>query len=397
MKILLADDSPAMRGLFRGVLERLGHPDGDLLEARDGRELSAALRTPGTSIDLIIYDWDLPGLDGLGLMAQLQALRLSATVSVLFSVNRQQRALLPQVARMGACDSIDRPFSEEVFERKLRELVPAVQKRSASSKKLQSVPGGAESAGGTPFLHRLPPDLMDDLLKFADERHYAPNTLLIRIGQVCDALSIVTEGEVEIRVGEAGKVLRVMTAGDPFGELSFMMSEPSTTVARARTAVVAASLSKARISDLLRKHPDLDVHLSSLMERHREVMTARATTIVQSNFKGTVDTMSFANVLQILHGGRKTGVLGFRDEERSGGIYLDKGEAVHAWTDDRAGEPAFYDLAGWKKAKFAFNTIPREVPRTLSKPTITLLLEAMRVTEEPDPQDAGLDRLFPSS
>jgi two-component system chemotaxis response regulator CheY len=382
MRVLLADDSPAMRGLFRGVLERLGHSGGDLLEAHDSLELHAALRAPGTPIDLIIYDWDLPGLDGLGLMAQLQALRLNETVSVLFSVNRQQRALLPQVSRMGTCESIDRPFSEEVFERKLRELVPAVQKRSASSKKLQSVPPASESPASRTFLHRLPPAVLDDLLRFSDERRFAPASLLIRIGQVCDSLSIVTEGEVEIRIGEAGKVLRTLKAGDPVGELSFMMSEPSTTVARARTAVVTVSLSKGRITDLLRKHPDLDVHLSSLLERHREVMTARATTIVQSDFKGTVDTMSFANVLQILHGGRKTGVLGFRDGERSGGLYLDKGEAVHAWTDDLQGEEAFYDLSGWRKAKFAFNSIPRDVPRTLTKPTITLLLEAMRLGEE---------------
>jgi two-component system chemotaxis response regulator CheY len=396
MRILLADDSRAMRGLFRGVLERLGHSGDDLLEAKDSRELDAALRPSAPTVDLIIFDWDLPGLDGLGLMARLHALRLNESVSVLFSVNRQQRSLLPQVSRMGTCESIDRPFSEEIFERKLRELVPAVQKRSASSKKLQSLAPGSDSSGVRSFLHRLPPAVMDDLLRFADERRHGANALLLRIGQVCEALSIVTEGEVEIRTSEEGKVLRIMKAGDPYGELSFMMSEPSTTVARARTAVVTASLSKARITELLRKHPDLDVHLSSLMERHREVMTTRATTIVQSNFKGTVDTMPFANVLQILHGGRKTGLLGFRDDERSGGIYMKEGEAVHAWTDDLQGEPAFYALSGWKRAKFAFNAVPRDVPRTLTKPTITLLLEAMSRSEESAAGDAGLDQLFPS-
>ena len=103
---------------------------------------------------------------------------------------------------------------------------------------------------------------------------------------------------------------------------------------------------------------------------------------MQSDFKGTFDTMPFANVLQILNVGRKSGVLGIRMDEHSGGIYLDNGEAVHAWTESATGELAFYTLSGWTKAKFAFSSIRREEQRTLGKPTLTLLLEAMRRQEE---------------
>src|SRR5205814_3015294 len=115
--------------------------------------------------------------------------------------------------------------------------------------------------------------------------------------------------------------------------------------------------------------------------RHQEALRERATTMTQSDFKGTFATMPFANVLQILNIGRKTGVLGVRHNERSGGIYLDNGEAVHAWTDDLEGEAAFYSLSGWMKAKFAFNSRRREERRTLTQPTITLLMEAMRRQE----------------
>ena len=167
--------------------------------------------------------------------------------------------------------------------------------------------------------------------------------------------------------------------------------------AQAVTEVLTASLSKSRIAELLRKHPGLDGQLSALMSRHKSVMTARATTIVQSDFKGTFDTMPFANVLQILSVGRKSGVLGIRQDELSGGIYLEQGEAVHAWTEDEKGEKAFYALSSWTKGKFAFNSMSREEERTLRKPTMTLLMEAMRRLEEcAPPQDVGLDQLFPS-
>ena len=398
MRVLLADDSRAMRTVYRTVLERIGHPSGTILEAKEGREVLAAFKNQDSPVDMIVFDWDLPGLDGLALMNELKMIGLAGKVSVLFSVNRQQRALLPQAARMGPCESIDRPFTEEMFEKKFRALRPLSTREPTSSKGLRPVPSKPETDGGQPFLSRVPSAMVDDLLKLADEREHPAGAVLLRAGQICDSLHIVVRGQVELT--SAGRTLRVIGEGDLFGEFSFMMSEPSGYTATAKTLIHTASLSKARIADLLRKHPSLHNHISSLMSRHKDVMTARATTIVQSDFKGTFDTMPFANVLQVLSIGRKTGVLGIRQEELSGGIYLDNGEAVHAWTEDSQGEEAFYSLSGWTQAKFAFNSMRREEKRTLTKATITLLMEAYRRIEENGPppapsENAGLESLFP--
>ena len=399
MRILLADDSPAMRTMFRTVLERLGHQSRDIVDAKEGRDVMRALTNPGSPVDLIVFDWDLPGMDGLAFLNQVKALGLAETLSVLLSVNRQQRAMLPQAFRIATCDSIDRPFTEEQFEAKLKALAPSIAiKQAESSRRLRAVPAAptpAEDDPGLPFLVLLPSAIMGDLLKLADERRHEAGAVLLKAGQVCDALHLVTRGQVDLLSG--GKVVRSVGEGDPYGELSFMMSEPAAHTAQAKGAVVTASLSKARLSDLLRKHPSLDERLQALMARHKTVMTARATTIVQSDFKGTFDTMPFPNVIQILSIGRKSGVLGIRQEELSGGIYLDQGEAVHAWTETEQGEAAFFAIASWSKGKFAFNSVRREKERTLHKPTMTLLMDAMRRVEENAPaKDVGLDELFPT-
>jgi two-component system chemotaxis response regulator CheY len=404
MRILLADDSPAMRTMFRTVLEKLGHAGKDIVEAKEGREVLRALQNLLAPVDLVIFDWDLPGMDGLGLMSQLKQLGRTDHVSVLLSVNRRQRALLPQAARLGSCDAIDRPFTEEKCEAKLRSMGQVIQgKRGESSMRLGSVAPmpvpAVESDFGLPFLVRLPSAVTADLLKIADERRHEAGAVLLKSGQVSSAFHLVVRGQVELWSG--GRVARVVGEGDPFGEFSYMMSEPATYTAQAKTVVLTASLSRRRISELLARYPVLDQHFSSLMARHKEAMSARATTIVQSDFKGTFDTMPFANVIQILNVGRKSGVLGIRQGELSGGIYLEQGEALHAWTEDATGEPAFYAMSGWGKAKFAFNSMRRETERTLSRPTLTLLLAAMRRLEEATPSpavspDARLDELFPS-
>ncbi len=388
-----------MRTLYRGVLDKLGHAAKDIVEAKEGREVLAAFRNPLDPIDFIVFDWDLPALDGMGLMSQLKTFGLSDKVPVLFSVNRQQRSLV--TAKPGLCDSIDRPFTEEMFEKKFRGLTKAaVMKSVESSKKLTPVGAKVPTEISMPFLLRLPSAMIDDILKIADARRYEPGAVLLRAGQVCDALQIVTQGEVEVLTGSGGAPMKTIKDGDPIGEFSFMMSEPSLNTIRAKGVVLTASLSRARLSELLRKHPSLDKHLSSLMGRHKEAMTARATTIVQSDFKGTFDTMPFANVIQVLNVGRKTGVLGIRDGELSGAIYLENGEAIHAWTEELEGEEAFYAMSGWTKAKWAFNGMRREEKRSLKRPTLTLLMDAMRRLEENPPpaasEDASLDSLFPS-
>ena len=243
MKILLADDSPAMRAVYRKALEKLGHTDREIVEAHEAREVVKVFQNLFTPIDLVIFDWDLPGMDGLGLMSHLKSLGLTETVAVLLSVNRQQRALLPQATKLGPCESIERPFTEEACETKLRGMGKTVDiKKGESSKKLRVVPTLAEPDNGIPFLLRLPSAVIDDVLKLADERRHDAGAVLLKTGQVSDSLQIVTRGQVEILT--TGRPARIVGEGDPVGEFSFMMSEPSTYTARAKTEVLTASLSK---------------------------------------------------------------------------------------------------------------------------------------------------------
>jgi CRP-like cAMP-binding protein len=400
MKILLADDSPGMRSVFRKALEKLGHLGRDILDVQSGPEVLDALQNSSVPIDLIIFDWDLPGMDGLALMGHLKTFGLTETTSVLLSVNRQQRPLLSRAFALGPCDSIDRPFTEETCEQKLRSMGKVVEvKQAESSRRLRVLPMVSEPVDtGLPFMVLLPAVVIDDLLKTAVERPYQAGTILLKSGQVCDALYIVTRGQVDLITG--GKTIRTVGEGDPFGEFSFMMSEPSTYTARAKTPVLAAALSKAGIADLIRKHPGLDKQFSSLMGRYQEVLSGRAAIISKSDFKGTFDTMCFSNVLQVLNIGRKTGVLSLKFGDQAGGLYLENGEAVHAWTDHSTGELAFYTLSGWAKATFNFSSSRRMDERSLRASTMTMLLEAMRRLEENPGAGAapeeGLDQLFPS-
>ena len=380
MRILLADDSRAMRILFRDVFQKLGHSSSDILEAADWRATLAALRA-GPAFGLLVYDWELPGMEGADLMWALRELGPAGKVMVLFSVGRQQRHLVAHSARQGPCEFIEKPFTPEAFAAKVRALGSAfeAQVMRDSSKKLRPVHAEPEPQR---FLSQLPSNVMDDLLKLATSAFNEAGVTLLRAGEVCGSLRFVLQGQAEILEGAAGKLARVVEEGDPFGELSFMTLQPSSETVRSRTRIQTASLSKKSLSELLRKQPSLGIYLSALMNRHHKTMSARATTLEHSDFKGTFDTMPFADVIQMLIATKKTGVLGVRSEEDRGAIYLEEGEAIHAWTDSLKGDQAFYAIASMGTAKFAFTSIQRREPRTLTQPTITLLMNAMRRLEK---------------
>lgn len=71
MKILIADGSRVMRRIVMRTLRQAGLVGQELVEAADGYEGLRAVIAEDP--DLVLCDWDLPGLDGLALLSTLRA------------------------------------------------------------------------------------------------------------------------------------------------------------------------------------------------------------------------------------------------------------------------------------------------------------------------------------
>lgn len=71
MKILIVDDSKAMRMIVIRTLRQAGYGHHDLAEATNGAEALAAARAAGP--DLILSDWNMPEMNGLQLLEGLRA------------------------------------------------------------------------------------------------------------------------------------------------------------------------------------------------------------------------------------------------------------------------------------------------------------------------------------
>lgn len=111
MRILVVDDSKAMRMIVIRTLRQAGYPANDIVQAENGADALALIEADAP--DLVLSDWNMPEMSGLEL---LRALR-SRGIDVPFGfVTSEGSPEMRQVAMTsGALFLIAKPFDAETF------------------------------------------------------------------------------------------------------------------------------------------------------------------------------------------------------------------------------------------------------------------------------------------
>jgi two-component system chemotaxis response regulator CheY len=112
VKILIADDSRVMRQIVTRTLRQAGFVDHDLVEAADGRQ--ALDMTVSENPDLVISDWNMPGLTGVEVLRRLRA--TGNEVKFGFVTSECTPEMQQQAETAGAAFFIIKPFTTERFD-----------------------------------------------------------------------------------------------------------------------------------------------------------------------------------------------------------------------------------------------------------------------------------------
>jgi diguanylate cyclase (GGDEF)-like protein len=102
---MVVEDDAGIRALYRAVLRMRGH---EVVEVERGDE--ALLEARACNPDVVVLDLGLPGLDGLGVLAQLKADAVLRTVPVIVSTAWDDTATVTQALDGGAHDYVRKPF-----------------------------------------------------------------------------------------------------------------------------------------------------------------------------------------------------------------------------------------------------------------------------------------------
>jgi two-component system chemotaxis response regulator CheY len=120
MKILVVDDFSTMRRIIKNLLRDLGF--NNTSEADDGLTALPMLKTG--KYDLLVTDWNMPGMQGIDL---LKAVRADAdeslkNIPVLMVTAEQKKEQIIEAAKAGVNGYIVKPFTALILKEKLEKI-----------------------------------------------------------------------------------------------------------------------------------------------------------------------------------------------------------------------------------------------------------------------------------
>lgn len=115
MKILIVDDSTAMRMIVRKTLRLAGFDGHEYSEADDGAKALAAIKAGAP--DLVLSDWNMPNMTGIELLENLTKGGLKIKFG--FVTTEATQDMRQRATAAGASFLISKPFTPESFKETL--------------------------------------------------------------------------------------------------------------------------------------------------------------------------------------------------------------------------------------------------------------------------------------
>jgi two-component system, chemotaxis family, chemotaxis protein CheY len=119
--VLIVDDSPAMRGFVRRVLEMSGIEVGLALNASNGQEALDLLRKQW--VDVILTDINMPTMDGEQLLKVLESDDSLRTIPVIVISTDSTQHRVQKMLTLGAKGYVTKPFLPETLREEMEKVL----------------------------------------------------------------------------------------------------------------------------------------------------------------------------------------------------------------------------------------------------------------------------------
>lgn len=121
MKVLLADDSTTMRKIERRTLASMGIED--VVEASNGLEALQKLKELEYAVDLVIFDINMPEMDGLEALKQLRKTPEAAKIPVMMCTSVAEKDQIIKAIKSGANNYVVKPFKPDDLKEKIEKTM----------------------------------------------------------------------------------------------------------------------------------------------------------------------------------------------------------------------------------------------------------------------------------
>ncbi|NTU50634.1 MAG: response regulator [Desulfobulbaceae bacterium] len=120
MTILSVDDSTTIRRIIKKNVTDAGL---EVLEAADGAAALKILEESGDIINLIVLDWNMPGMTGLETLKQIKANPRYDGIKIIMLTSEADQHSTVEALRAGADSYLTKPFDGKILMLKIQEAL----------------------------------------------------------------------------------------------------------------------------------------------------------------------------------------------------------------------------------------------------------------------------------
>ncbi|MCB9977156.1 MAG: response regulator [Rhodospirillales bacterium] len=125
LKILIVDDHMLMRNMVENYCKAMGLIN--LEQCSGGEQVLKAVAAK--SFDLILMDWGMPDMSGLEVLKALRANSKNDKTAIVMVTAESEDSRLIEALEAGATSYLVKPFSQEDFEKKIKNVLDWLKKQ----------------------------------------------------------------------------------------------------------------------------------------------------------------------------------------------------------------------------------------------------------------------------
>ena len=368
MRVLVVDDSQAMRRVEREVLSEL--KDVEVIEAEDGVSAIYKMRDLDFQVDLILADWVMPRMDGLSLVKQLVP-SLNCIPSSWSRVPMRPRCVRPE--RWSRWISPEGSPSETFL-----------QAYSPDCGGPRAEPAEDQEKGdgdGKSFLYELPPEMRSRIVDMSAILDVPAGETVLRQGETLTYFYFVVEGCVEEHQPPAagvGEAVRTFGPGECFGVTELMAGDPIRSDFLTTMPSRLGRLPQEVFEGMLEKFPKISITLSRCLASKARQFEVRGDE--ESGVSGRLEILDLPTLIQAISLRQKTCVIELPDLAAQ--IAFVSGRVVSVHKPDRQGEQAFHEIMAMNPTNFKIVVKPVAGEWNIQSSTTNLLLESAKYIDE---------------
>lgn len=123
MTILSVDDSTTIRRIVKRSCEELGHT---VLEAAEGASALSVLAEKKSEVQLVILDWNMPGMTGLEVLKAIKSDATMKHIVVMMLTSEADMNYVTEALKAGAQNYLTKPFDQKMLALKIAESMSMV-------------------------------------------------------------------------------------------------------------------------------------------------------------------------------------------------------------------------------------------------------------------------------